>query len=49
MCETREYPKQSIIQLMGEDFERKNLPRKKVQVKRVSRAFSGGSIERKGK
>jgi len=39
MCEAKEYPNQNIVQLMGEDFKRENLPRKKAQVKRINQAF----------
>lgn len=42
MCETKEYPKQNnIIQLMGEDFQKKNIKKKKSLVKRINVAFDG--------
>jgi len=42
MCEAKEYPRQNnIIQLMGEDFKKPNIKKKKSLVKRINIAFDG--------
>jgi len=46
MCEAKGYPKQNIIQLMGEDFNKKNLPRKKSLVKRINQAFKTPAVNK---
>lgn len=49
MCEAKEYPKsqQNIVQLMGQDFQKENLPRKKDQVIRINQAFKNNGTSPK--